>query len=85
MKNRFIVIAGLLLPLVVGSLVFAQIFQRGRGGRFRRGGDWTNIDRGDVPRWEVDLNSRKSSSPLLASATNRMDAEVGLSIFPIAI
>ena len=59
MKNRFIVIAGLLLPLVVGSLVFAQIFQRGRGGRFRRGGDWTNIDRGDVPRWEVDSKFTK--------------------------
>lgn len=59
MKNRFIVIAGLLLPLVVGSLVFAQIFQRGRGGRFRRNSDWTNIDRGDVPRWEVDSKFTK--------------------------
>lgn len=49
---------GILLSLVLVSTLAAQIFQRGRGGRFR-GGDWMTIDRGDVPRWDVDAKFSK--------------------------
>jgi hypothetical protein len=49
---------GILLSLVLVSTLVAQIFQRGRGGRFR-GGDWMTIDRGDVPRWDVDAKFSK--------------------------
>lgn len=46
-------VLGVLLPTLLLSVAVAQFFQGGRGGRFRNR-DWTQIDRGDVPRWDTD-------------------------------
>lgn len=57
-NKKTIVVLTMLIPIIAITTVMAQYFQRGRGGRFR-GGDWTNIDRGDVPRWDVDTKFSK--------------------------
>jgi hypothetical protein len=44
--------------LSVITIAFAQMWQGGRGGRWRQR-DWTNVDRGDVPRWETEKKFEK--------------------------
>lgn len=57
LNKKMAITLGILVPFVALSTVMAQFFQRG-GGRFRNR-DWTNIDRGDVPRWDVDAKFTK--------------------------
>jgi hypothetical protein len=57
LNKKMAITLGILVPFIALSTVMAQFFQRG-GGRYRNR-DWTNIDRGDVPRWDVDAKFTK--------------------------
>lgn len=55
-RNRRILVMATLATVLVASVCVAQ---RGRGrGRWRdwNNGDWSYVDRGGVPEWEVDQN-----------------------------